>query len=100
MPPMSRPLMTAWATVSNMRFARVSGFQQRCALVFFREDAREISVLPLHPDRMGVDVLAVGPELDLAARTHRGKPRRHVERSDCVAHLLRIGRRGPFERIR
>src|SRR5580704_12169292 len=98
MPPMSRPLMTAWAIVSNMAFDR-SGFQQRRALVFVRIDAREIAVLPLHPDRMAVDVLAVGSELHLAARTHRGIARGYVERCDGIAHLLRIGGGRPLQRV-
>src|ERR1700675_2444978 len=98
MPPMSRPLMTAWATVSSIASDR-SGFQQRRALVFLREDARQIAVLPLHPDRMAVDILAVGSEFHLAARTHRGVTRGNVEGGDGIADLLRIGGSGALQRI-
>src|SRR6202035_6030636 len=99
MPPMSRPLMTAWATVSHIWLDRRSGFQERLARVFLREHAGEIAVLPLHADRAAVDVLAVGSEFYLSARRHRRIARRNVERGQSVAHLLRIGGGGAFQRI-
>src|SRR5665213_4412013 len=71
MPPMSRPLMTAWATVSHIWLDRSLHLQQWLAGVFLRENAGEVAVLPLHADRAAIDVLAVRSELDLAARRHR-----------------------------
>src|SRR5580704_17057929 len=99
MPPMSRPLMTAWATVSSIASDRRSGFQERLAGVFLGEDAGKIAVLPLHAEWPAVDVLAVGPELHFSARRHRGIARGDVERRQRLAHLLRIGRAGAFQRI-
>src|SRR5881394_1216971 len=130
---MSRPLMTAWATVSHIQcplsevrapsqrptftnFGKSSalakyiapidlkslertcreccrdfrsavpgstgllGFHQRCAGIFLREDTGEIAVLPLHADRMTVNVLAVGSEFDLSAGRHGGVTGGYVER--------------------
>src|SRR5271155_1945531 len=99
MPPMSRPLMTAWTTVSSIGSDRRSGFQQRRAGVFLGEDAGEVAVLPLHADRAAVDVLAVGTEFHLAAGRHRGITRGDVERRQGVAYLLRIGRRRTLQRV-
>src|SRR5437899_11113335 len=98
MPPMSRPLMTAWATVSHVS-STGSGFHDRRARVRFGEDAGEIAILPLHPDRMAVNVLAVGPEFDFSAWRHRRVAGRHIQRRQGVANLLRIGRSRPFQRI-
>src|ERR1700712_3456505 len=100
MPPMSRPLMTAWATVSHIWLNRRLGFHQRSAGIFLGEYAGEVAVLPLHADGTAVDVLAVGPELDLAARRHRRKTGGDVERGQGLAHLLRIGGAGALQRIR
>src|ERR1700692_2983662 len=91
MPPMSRPLITAWASVSHIELTAALSFHQRRALVFVREDAGEIAVLPLHPDRMAVDVLAVGTELHLSAGRHRVIAPRNIERGQRFANLLRIG---------
>src|SRR3979490_801106 len=99
MPPMSRPLMTAWATVSHIDPDRPSDFHQRLAGVFFREDAGEIAALPLHPNGAAVDILAVGPELDLAARRHRRIAGGDVEARQRCANLLRIGRSRAFEGV-
>src|SRR3979490_1968135 len=99
MPPMSRPLMTAWATVSHISLDRRSGFHQRGAGVFLRKHAGEIAVLPLHADGAAVDVLAVGPEFYLAARRHRRKARRDIERRQRLAHLLWIGGCGALHRV-
>src|SRR4051812_40627667 len=99
MPPMSRPLMTAWTTVSTIGFPPGSGLEQGRARIFLREDAGEIAVLPLHADGTAMDVLAVGPELHLAAGRHRGKAGRDVERRQGFAHLLRFGRSGAFQRV-
>src|ERR1700676_1107987 len=99
MPPMSRPLMTAWATVSHIWLDRRLSFQQRLAGVFLREPAGEIAVLPLHADRAAVDVLAVGTEFYLAARCHRRIARRDIERRQGFANLLRIGRGRALERV-
>src|SRR5262245_20704019 len=99
MPPMSRPLMTAWTTVSSIATVRRSGLQQRGAGVVLGEDAGERGVLPLHADRPAVDVLAVGAELHLTARRLRGKARGDVERRQGLAHLLRIGGGGALQRI-
>src|SRR5258708_9053910 len=91
MPPMSRPLMTAWATVSNIAWARASGLDHRGAGKFLGEDAGEVAVLPLHADRAAVDVLAVGTELHLAARRHRRIAGGDVKRRERIADLLPIG---------
>src|SRR5471032_24864 len=99
MPPMSRPLMTAWATVSNIAID-ASGFQQRCAGVVLREHAGEITVLPLHADGAAVDVLAVGPEFYPSARRHRRVALGDIERGQRLTHFLRIGRGRPLQRIR
>src|SRR6202012_1299051 len=101
MPPMSRPLITAWTTVSSMgKVPPVSGLEQRRARVFLGEDAGEVAVLPLHADRAAVDVLAVGTELHLAARRHRGIAGGDVERRERIADLLRIGGAGALQRVR
>src|SRR5271169_2727914 len=97
---MSRPLMTAWATVSHIWLDRLLGFHQRCAGIFLREDAGEVAVLPLHPDRVSVNVLAVGPELDLSARRHGRVSGRDVERRQGLTDLLRVCRARAFERVR
>src|ERR1700757_1230322 len=100
MPPMSRPLMTAWTTVSSIRRGPFeSGFQQRRASIFLREYARTVAVLPLHAKRPAVDILAVGSELDLAAGRHRRKAGGDVERCERIAHLLRIGGGGALQRV-
>src|SRR4030081_2796194 len=99
MPPMSRPLITAWASVSHIELTAVLSFHQRRTLVFVREDAGKIAVLPLHPDRMAVDVLAVGTELDLSAGRHRGIARGNIERRQRFAYLLRIGGACALERV-
>src|SRR5580698_9810298 len=99
MPPMSRPLMTAWATVSHIWLDRCSGLQERLAGVFLGEHAGEVAVLPLHADRAAVDVLAVGSEFYFSARRHRGIARGDVERGQGGADLLRIGGGGAFQRI-
>src|SRR6185312_277236 len=91
--------MTAWATISSIASERRLALDQRRARVFLREDAGEVAVLPLHADRTAVDVLPVGAELDLAAGRHRRVARRDVERRQSRAHLLRIGRGRPLERI-
>src|SRR3954454_242360 len=98
MPPMSRPLMTAWATVSHMR-STGSGFHHRRARVRLGEDAGEIAVLPLNANGVAIDVLAVGSELDLAARCHRRIAGGYVERRQSLANFLRIGRARSFQRI-
>src|SRR6202163_5141538 len=97
MPPMSRPLMTAWASVSNMS-VRLE-FQERCAGVFLRKHAGEIAVLPLNADRSAVDVLAIGAEFDLAARRHRGVAGGDIERRQGFADFLRIGGSRAFQRV-
>src|SRR4029077_21157482 len=99
MPPMSRPLTTACATVASIGRAGLSAFHERRARVVFGKHRRQIAVLPLHPDRMGVDVLAVGAEFDFAAGTHRGVALRYVERRDGIAHLLRVGGSRALERV-
>src|SRR5439155_454074 len=76
-----------------------SRLHQRRARLVGGKDAGEVALLPLHADRMAMDVLAVGPELDLAARTHRGIAGGNVERRQGVPHLLRIGRAGALERV-
>src|SRR5215469_11492239 len=98
MPPMSRPLITAWARISSMA-ADGSGFEQRRAGIRLWEHARQVAVLPLHADRVGVDVLAVGAEFDLAARTHGSKAGGHIERRERLAHLLRIGGLRAFQGV-
>src|SRR3984893_13012261 len=90
---------TAWATVSKISLDPRSGFHQRSAGVFLREYAGEITVLPLHADGAAVDVLAIGPELHLAARRHRRKARGEVERRQRLANLLRIGGCRAFQRV-
>src|SRR5258706_16265740 len=97
MPPMSRPLMTACATISTMR--RRLRLQQRRAGVFLRKHAGKVPFLPLHADRMAVDVLPVRTELHPSARGHRRVAIRHVQRGKGVAHLLRIGGSYALERI-
>src|SRR5689334_18535132 len=99
-PPMSRPLMTAWATVSHIWINRLLGFHQRGPRVFLRKDAGEIAVLPLHPDRVTVDVLPVRPDLDPSAGRHRGVTGGDIERGKGFAYLLRVRRACAFERIR
>src|ERR1700712_2826028 len=99
MPPMSRPLMTAWATVSHIWLNRRLGFHQRSAGIFLGEYAGEIAVLPLHADGTAVDVLAVGPELHFSARRHRCITGGDVERGHCVANLLRIGGSRALQRV-
>src|ERR1700686_833376 len=99
MPPMSRPFTTAWASVASIGRVTALGFHQRRARVFLGKYGREVAVLPLDPDRMSVDVLAVGTEFNFPARTHRGVARGDVERRDGIAHFLRIGRRRPLERV-
>src|SRR4029078_27756 len=96
---MSRPLMTAWATISSIALYDASGFDQRRTSVRFREDACQIAVLPLHPDRIAVDVLAIRPELHLAAGGHRCVTRRDVECRESVTYFLRIGRPCAFKGI-
>src|SRR6267142_5682143 len=100
MPPMSRPLMTAWVTVSSIVRPAALGFHQRRAGVFLREDAGEIAVLPLHADGPAVDVLAVRAKLHLATRGHRGDSGGDVESRQRVADLLRLGGAGALQRIR
>src|SRR5258707_15341669 len=100
MPPMSRPLMTAWATVSHIWLDRLLDFQQRLAGVFLREHTGEIAVLPLHPDRAAVDVLAVRPEFHFSARRHRRVAFGDIERRQRFAVLLRIGGSRAFQGIR
>src|SRR6476661_8924707 len=95
---MSRPLMTAWATISSIGW-RALRLHQRRTGVFLREDARQIAFLPLHADRVAVHVLAVRTEFYFSAWRHRRKAGRHVERRERLAHLLRIGRLRPLERI-
>src|ERR1700749_1596211 len=99
MPPISRPLITAWATVSSIGLSAASGLEQRGARVFLREDADEIGVLPLHANRLAVDVLAVGAELYLATGRHRGVAGGDIERRQRLAHLLRIGGSGTLHRV-
>src|ERR1700737_547548 len=99
MPPMSRPLMTAWATVSHIDLNRLLGFHQRRAGLFLGEDAGQIPVLPLYADGAAVSVLAVGAELDPSARCHGRIARRDVERRQRLANLLLIGRAIPFARV-
>src|SRR5882672_11845723 len=99
MPPMSRPLMTAWASVSYIELDPASGFHQRRAGIFLREYAREVTILPLHADRAAVDILAVGAELDLAAGRHRRIAGGNVERRQGLADLLRIGGSRALKRI-
>src|SRR6476646_162164 len=96
---MSRPLMTAWATISSIALYDASGFHQRRASVRLREDACQIAVLPLHPDRIAVDVFAIRPELHFPAGGHRCVTRRDVECRESVTYFLRIGRPWPFKRI-
>src|ERR1700750_544180 len=96
MPPMSRPLMTAWASVSHMPVCLE--FQQRCAGVFLRKHAGEIAVLPLHADRSAVDVLAIGSESNLAARRHRGVAGGDIERRQGFTDFLRIRGSRAFQR--
>src|ERR1700747_3822639 len=100
MPPMSRPLITACASVASIG-ARplVLCFDQLGAGFFLGKDGREIAVLPLYADRMGVNVLAVGTEFHLAAGTHRGITIRDVKRSERFPHLLWISRCCPLECI-
>src|SRR5580698_3775604 len=100
MPPMSRPLMTAWTTVSNIVATALLGLDHRGAGKFLRENAGEVAVLPLHADRAAVDVLAVGTELDLAARRHRGIAGGDVERRQRLTHFLRIGRSRALQCVR
>src|SRR6476469_6167465 len=95
---MSRPLMTAWATISSIGW-RALRLHQRRTGVFLREDARQVAFLPLHADRVAINVLAVGTELHFSARRHCGIAGRHVERRERLAHLLRIGRLRPLERV-
>src|SRR5258708_19697302 len=96
---MSRPLITAWATVSNIYIDRLSGFHQRCAGVFLREDAGQIAVLPLHADRAAVHVLAVRSELYFSARRHCREARGDIDRRARFATLFRIGEGPPFKRF-
>ena len=56
-------------------------------------------MLPLHPDRMRVDILAVRAELHLPARTHRGVATRDVEGCERLTHFLRLGRGRALKRI-
>src|SRR4051812_44133577 len=98
MPPMSRPLMTAWATVSHMR-STGSGFHDRRARVRLGEDAGEIAVLPLDANGVAIDVLPIWSELDLSTRCHRRIARGHIELRQRFANFLRIGRRRPFQRV-
>src|ERR1700751_2769233 len=100
MPPMSRPLMTAWTTVSSIAVLPGSALDQRRAGLVLREDAGEIAVLPLHPDGPAIDVFAVRPELHLAARRHCRKAGGHIECRQRLAYLLRIGRARALQRIR
>src|ERR1700730_192401 len=96
MPPMRRRLMTAWASVSHMSI-RLE-LQDRCAGVFLRKHAGEIAVLPLHADRPAVDVLAIGAEFDVRARSHRGVAGGDIERRQGFADFLRIGGTSPVSR--
>src|SRR5664279_4080618 len=96
---MSRPLMTAWATVSHIWLDRVLGFQERRAGIVLGKDAGEIAVLPLYADRPAIDVLAVGAELYLSARRHRRIAGGDVERRQGFAHLLRIGGARALQRV-
>src|SRR6185437_11534775 len=100
MPPMSRPLMTAWATVSNIAATALLRLDHRSAGKFLREDAGEIAVLPLHADRAAVDVLAVGPEFYFAAGRHRGIAGGDVERRQRLAHFHGIGGSRALQRVR
>src|SRR5450755_1228119 len=99
MPPMSRPLMTAWATVSHIWLDRRSGFHQWGAGIVLREHAGEITILPLHADRAAVDVLAVGSEFHLATRRHRRIAGGDVERRQGLANLLRVGGGRALKRV-
>src|SRR5665213_4519316 len=99
MPPMSRPLITAWATVSHIWLDRRSGFQERLAGVVLRENTGEVAVLPLHAERAAVDILAVGTELDLAAGRHRSIAGGDVERRQRRANFLRVGGGGALQRV-
>src|SRR5450432_3296483 len=96
---MSRPLMTAWATVSHIWLDRVLRFQERRAGIFLGKDTGEIAVLPLHADRAAVNVLAVRTELDLAARRHRRIAGGDVERRQGFVYLLWIGGACALQRI-
>src|ERR1700730_14387565 len=100
MPPMSRPLMTAWATVSHISKQPVLRFHQRLAGGFLRKHAGQSAILPLHADRVTINVLAVRPELYLAARRHRRIARGDIERRESFANLLRIGGAGALERVK
>src|SRR6516162_5790124 len=77
----------------------VSGFDQLGAGFVLGKDGGQIAMLPLHADRMGVNVLAVGTEFHLAAGAHCGVTGRDVERGDGVAHFLWIGRCGALKRV-
>src|ERR1700694_3429574 len=98
MPPMSRTLMTAWATVSNIVLTRLLSFHQRRAGVFLRKDAGQIAILPLYADRVAVNILAVGSELHFSARRHRRVTGGDIERGQCLANLLRVGGGRPLQR--
>src|SRR5690242_20728829 len=99
-PPMSRPLMTAWATVSHIWINRLLGFHQRGPRVFLRKDAGKIAVLPLHADRVTIDVLAVGSDLYPAAGRHGGITGGDIQCGEGFANFLRVRRACPFERVR
>src|SRR5581483_2696678 len=101
---MSRPLTTACTTIANIvvwtsRWRSSLRFQQRLARILFGEDRGEIAILPLHADRMRVDVLAVRAELHLSAGTHRRIARGNVEGRERIADFLRIGRRRTLKRV-
>src|SRR6185437_5537899 len=100
MPPMSRPLMTAWATVSNIAATALLRLDHRRAGKFLGENAGEVAVLPLHADRAAVDVLAVGTEFYLAARRHCCVTGGDVERRQRLAHFYGIRRGGALQRVR
>src|ERR1700757_3771498 len=92
MPPMSRPFTTACAIVTAICLEKGSSLCQRSACVFLGKNRRKIAMLPLHPDRMRVDVLAVRAELDLPAGTHRRIAGGNIEGCERVTHFLRVSR--------
>src|SRR5271156_1790970 len=81
---------TPWATVTSIGGVMLYLYQ-RGASVFLGEHGREIGVLPLHADRMGIDVLALGTEFHAPTGAHRGIALRDVESGNGVTHFLRIG---------
>src|SRR5664279_3336139 len=94
---MSKPFTTACASVSSIGPSTALGLHQRCAGIFLWKYTSQIAVLPLHADRVGVDVLAVRTKLHFSAWPHRRVSLRDVDGRESVANFLRIGGRRSFE---